>query len=73
MTLAVRALVDHAFGAWELNRVEIAAAVENARSRAVARRLGFTEEGRRRQVERVGDRYLDHVVHSMLASEWSGR
>ena len=73
MTLAVRALVDHAFGAWELNRVEIAAAVENARSRAVARRLGFTEEGRRRQVERVGDRYFDHVVHSMLASEWASR
>ena len=72
MTLAARALVDHAFAVWDLNRVEIAAAVDNARSRAVARRLGFTEEGTRRQAERVGSRYLDHVVHSMLASEWAG-
>ena len=72
MTAAVRALVDHAFGAWNLNRVEIEAAVENDRSRALVRRLGFREEGIRRQVERVGDRFLDHVVHSMLASEWPG-
>jgi ribosomal-protein-serine acetyltransferase len=70
MTLAVRALVDHAFAVWDLNRVEIAAAVENTRSRALVRRLGFVEEGTRRQAERVGNRYLDHVVHSMLASEW---
>ena len=73
MTRAVRALVDHAFAVWDLNRVEIAAAVDNHRSRALARRLGFTEEGTRRQAERVGNRYLDHVIHSMLASEWSGR
>jgi carbamoyl-phosphate synthase large subunit len=73
MTRAVRALVDHAFAVWELNRVEIAAAVENERSRALARRLGFTEEGVRRSAELVGGRYLDHVVYSMLASEWAGR
>src|SRR5215210_7224509 len=42
MTLAVRALVEHAFGAWRLNRVEIRAAPDNARSQAVAERLGFT-------------------------------
>jgi carbamoyl-phosphate synthase large subunit len=73
MTQAVRALVDHAFAAWDLNRVEIAAAVENERSRAVARRLGFTEEGVRRAAEFVGGRYVDHVVHSLLASEWGVR
>jgi carbamoyl-phosphate synthase large subunit len=72
MTAAVRALVDHAFSVWKLNRVQIEAAVENARSRALARRLGFREEGIRRQAERVGDRYLDHVVYAVLASEWGG-
>lgn len=72
MTLAVRALVDHAFGAWQLNRVEIRAAPENARSQAVAERLGFTREGTLRETDRVGDGYVDSVVFSMLAREWRG-
>jgi ribosomal-protein-serine acetyltransferase len=71
MTAAVRALVDHAFATWKLNRVTIQASVENARSRGVPERLGFREEGVLREVERVGDRSLDHVVYSMLAADWS--
>ena len=70
MTGAVRALTEHAFSAWRLNRVEIRAAPGNARSRAIPDRLGFTEEGTLREAERVGDRHLDNVVYSMLASEW---
>lgn len=70
MTRAVRALVDHAFSAWELHRVVIQAAPENRRSRAIPERLGFTEEGTLRAAERVGERYLDSVVYAVLASEW---
>jgi ribosomal-protein-serine acetyltransferase len=70
MTDAVRALVDHAFTAWGLNRVEIRAAVENVRSRAIPQRLGFREEGTIRQAERVGERFVDHVVYGMLATDW---
>lgn len=72
ITRAVGALVTHAFQVWKLNRVEIQAAVGNERSRAIPRRLGFAEEGVLRQSERVGDRFVDHVVYSMLAPEWSG-
>ena len=70
MTAAVRALVDHAFGVWRLHRAEIAAAVDNARSRAVPERLGFREEGVRREAERHGERYVDLVVYAMLAADW---
>ena len=70
MTRAVRAVVEHAVSALKLNRIEIRAAVDNARSRAIPQRLGFREEGTLRQTERVGDVYLDHVVYSMLAPEW---
>lgn len=70
MTAAVRGLVDHAFSAWELNRVEIRAAVGNRRSRAIPERLGFTEEGTLRGAERVGDRYLDCVLYAVLRAEW---
>ncbi len=70
VTAAVRALADHAFGPWALERVELEAAVGNVRSRAVAERLGFREEGVRRHAERVGERWLDIVVYAVLASEW---
>ena len=72
VTKAVRALVDHAFSVWDLNRVEIRAAPENLRSRAIPERLGFTEEGTLRQAERVGDRYLDNTVYAVLAEDWKG-
>lgn len=68
-TAAVRALVGHAFSAWDLHRVELAARPDNVRSRAVAERLGFTEEGVRRGGERFGDGYTDLVVYSLLASD----
>ena len=55
-----------------LNRVEIRAAPENRRSRAIPERLGFTEEGTLRQAERVGERYLDSAVYAMLAEDWKG-
>ncbi len=70
VTRAVRVLLDHAFGVWNLNRVEIRAAVGNLRSRAIAERLGFIEEGVLREAELVGDRSVDHVVYAMLARDW---
>jgi ribosomal-protein-serine acetyltransferase len=69
MTEAVRALVDYAFGTLDLHRIEISAAVENARSRAVIERLGFREEGVRRDAERHGDGYIDVVLYAMLATD----
>lgn len=71
VTQAVAALTEHAFRVWKLNRVEIRAGVANARSRAIPRRLGFVEEGVSRQAERLGDRYVDHAVYSMLAQDWA--
>ncbi|MDA0770065.1 MAG: GNAT family protein [Chloroflexi bacterium] len=65
-------LVDHSFGALELNRVEIRCASENTRSRAIPARLGFEEEGTLRQAELVGDKLMDHVIYGLLAHDWAG-
>ena len=70
MTRACRALVDHAFNVMGLNRVTIRCAKENAKSRAVPERLGFTQEGVIRQGGRLHDRYVDNVIYGMLADEW---
>jgi ribosomal-protein-serine acetyltransferase len=69
MTAAVAALVDHAFDEELLHRVQICAAVDNARSRALIERLGFTFEGVARQHYRIGDGYHDDAVYAMLATE----
>jgi ribosomal-protein-serine acetyltransferase len=70
MTAAVRLLVDQALSGWDLNRVEIRAAVENRRSRAIPERLGFRQEGTLRQAELIDGRYLDSVIYGMLKGEW---
>jgi len=70
MTAAVHLLIDHALSAWDLNRVEIRAAVENRRSRAIPERLGFRQEGTLRRAELIGERYLDSVLYGMLKAEW---
>ena len=73
MTRAVAALVQHALETWHLQRVEIRAATDNKRSRAIPGRLGFTEEGVVYSAERVGHRLLDQVVYGMPADEWLRR
>ena len=70
MTRCCRALVDHAFGGWNLNRVVIFCATENHRSRAVPERLGFTHEGTYRQAEWLYDHFVDLEAYAMLASDW---
>lgn len=70
MTRATSGLLRYAFNTLKLNRVEIRAACENNRSRAIPERLGFIKEGQIRQAEWLYDHYVDQVVYGMLASEW---
>ena len=70
MTKTVLALLQYAFEDLQLNKVEIRAAVGNAKSRAIPERLGFTKEGTIREAEWLYDHYVDHVAYGMLASEW---
>ncbi len=70
MTRSVKALLDYGFTEIGLNRVEIYCATDNAKSRAVPERLGFTLEGILREEDWLGDHFADTAVYSMLASEW---
>jgi ribosomal-protein-serine acetyltransferase len=71
ITAAVAVLVSHAFDVWGLHRVEIRAAPNNTRSRAIPERLGFRAEGLLREAERFGElEFRDQVLYSILASEW---
>jgi ribosomal-protein-serine acetyltransferase len=72
-TRCCRALIQHAFDSLDLNRVEICTAIGNHRSASVTKRLGFTQEGVRRQGEWLYDRFVDLNVHAMLRSTWQLR
>jgi ribosomal-protein-serine acetyltransferase len=65
--------LDHVFDDLGLHRMKLSAAVENARSRGVARRLGMREEGVTRDGCRVADGYLDLVWYGILEDEWRAR
>lgn len=71
MTRAVEKLTGLAFDVWGANRVEIQAAVDNKKSRAIPERLGFNQDGilRQREIVRPGVIY-DIVMYSKLKSEW---
>jgi ribosomal-protein-serine acetyltransferase len=70
MTECCRLLVRYAFLTLDLNRVEIAAATGNQRSRAVPERLGFKFEGVLREREELYGTFVDHAVYSQLRSEF---
>lgn len=69
-TRASAAVIDYLFAQEKLHRVEIQAAVDNVRSRAIAERLGFTLEGIKRDSEWLTNRFADHALYSLLAHEW---
>jgi RimJ/RimL family protein N-acetyltransferase len=67
---AMTILLDQAFGPLGLARVTVHTDAANQRSRALAARLGFTEEGLHRQAITIGDQRHDEVVYGLLADEW---
>jgi ribosomal-protein-serine acetyltransferase len=70
MTATVRALLDHAFGVWDLHRVFIEVVVGNERSKAIPERLGFRQEAVLREAKLIAGRYEDTLLYAMLAPDW---
>ncbi len=69
-TRAIRLLTTWAIDELGLDRVELTTTPDNAATRALAQKLGFTEEGtmRRRNLER--GRRVDVVMFAVLKDEW---
>lgn len=71
ITEVVKILLELGFVEYQLNKIEIRCAEANSKSRAIPERLGFTQEATLRQCEYLYSRYVDHVVYSLLASEYN--
>jgi ribosomal-protein-serine acetyltransferase len=72
-TKSCRALIDYAFDGLKLNRVEIQCGLENIKSRKIAEKLGFREEGVVRQSGWLQNRFVDFVIYGMLTSDWQNK
>lgn len=67
---AARALVSEGFHERDLVRVELRTAVDNARSRALAERLGFVHEATQRGAQVFSNRRADMTLYAVLARNW---
>ena len=74
-TEAVQLLVDYLFGAKKLHRIHLVIVPENAASRRIAEKCGFTLEGTARGAFFNGGRNQDVVIYSLLRTDprpWHG-
>ncbi|MFJ8039713.1 GNAT family N-acetyltransferase [Kitasatospora sp. NPDC096147] len=67
---ALRLLVDHLFGAYPLVRIELDTWSGNERAMRAFTKIGFREEGRRRNAILLKGVRYDEVHYGMLREEW---
>jgi len=67
---ATRALLDHVFSAYDVERVQARCMIENAASRRVLEKLGMTFEGCLRSSLFHRGRFWDMNLYSVLRRDW---
>ena len=70
MSQSFKAMIDYGFDTLNLNRIEVRAATNNIKSRALPERFSFQHEGTIRDAEWLYDHYVDHAVYGLLKKEW---
>ncbi|HMD46071.1 MAG TPA: GNAT family protein [Acidimicrobiales bacterium] len=73
LTEGVGLVVSHAFGRLGLHRVEADIQPGNERSRRLAARLGFRNEGVARRLLYIGGDWRDHERWAVLREDWAWR
>lgn len=72
-TEVTRLMVRYAFETLNFNRLDLVTYATNARAIKVYETVGFVREGVRRENVFIEGRYVDELIYSMLAREYSGR
>lgn len=69
-TEALRLLVGYGFNTLNLNRIELIVYDFNIRAMKSYKKVGFIEEGRKRQATFKNGKYHDVIIMSLLQEEW---
>jgi RimJ/RimL family protein N-acetyltransferase len=70
-TEAMELLLEYAFNTLNLNRIELLTYVFNERALKSYKKVGFLEEGRKRQFKWSKGKYHDAILMAILAEEWN--
>ncbi|KGR82102.1 GNAT family N-acetyltransferase [Lysinibacillus odysseyi] len=70
ITRSVKALINYLFEILSLHRIEIQCAKNNTKSIAIPVKLGFAEEGIKRDGQWLYDHFEDIVTYSYLKRDW---
>jgi RimJ/RimL family protein N-acetyltransferase len=70
---ALSALLDHAFGALGLHRLEADIDPRNTESIRLVERLGFKKEGHLRERYFLASEIQDSLIYGLLAPDWRSR
>lgn len=70
ITQCCRALINHGFTVLDLNRIEIKCGVRNDKSRAVAEKLQFKQEGILHKAELLNGKFINLYLYALLKDEW---
>jgi ribosomal-protein-serine acetyltransferase len=70
MFKSCKALINYCFKEHGLNRIEIKCGIGNEKSRAVAQKLQFKQEGILKQGELLNGKFIDLYLYAILKEEW---
>jgi len=70
MTNCVKDLIKLGFDYYEINKIEIRCAINNEKSKAIAKRLCFKQLNIIKKAELVNGVYLDHIVYELTKKDY---
>ena len=70
MTKSCQSMISYGFTTLKLDRVVIACATKNHRSRAIPLRLGFIYEGVVRDAEWLYQEFVEHDIYALAVEDW---
>lgn len=70
ITKCCKALIKYAFTEMNLNRIEIKCAVANDKSRTIAEKLHFKQEGILQEAEWLNGKFIDLYLYALLKNDW---
>jgi RimJ/RimL family protein N-acetyltransferase len=69
-TEAIRLMLDYGFGTLNLHRIELFVHDFNERAIRAYKKIGFVEEGRKREALYMDGKYHDELLLAVLKDEW---